>query len=139
MLLRNCSGCCRSSLKRAQEFGLAMKRAAQRRRSFEAPVRAFLADGLAWNWPIWRRHFRDFEPILDFVHVVEYLYAAAQTAEATEARAWETYLRWARLCWEGQAAEVIAELAGRLESEGIDPSSNVGPGSRWAVLQTASR
>lgn len=130
---------CLSSLKAAKAFGLQMKREAQRRRFFEATSKAFLADGLGWNWSIWRRHFRDFEPVLDFIHAVEYLYEAAKADEATEAESWETYLRWAEWCWQGKAAEVIAEMAERLRSQGVDPSSNVDSRAPHAVLHTAHR
>lgn len=130
---------CLSSLRKPKAFGLQMKREAQRRRFFEATTKAFVADGLAWNWSIWRLHFPDFEPILDFIHVVEYLYEAAKADEASKANPWETYLRWAKACWQGKVADVIAELAARLESQGIDPSSKVERGSHAAVLHTAHR
>ena len=48
-----------------------MAREAKRRRFAEAPAKAFLGDGLAWNWSIWKQHFPDFTPILDFLHVLE--------------------------------------------------------------------
>ena len=58
--------------------GKQMEREAWRRRFFEANARAFLGDGLPWNWSIWKRHFPDFTPILDFIHVPSYLFRSRQ-------------------------------------------------------------
>ena len=41
-----------SSMACSDDFGPMMKREAQRRRLFEMPLRAFLGDGLNWNWSI---------------------------------------------------------------------------------------
>jgi hypothetical protein len=61
---------CVSSMIRSDDFGETMAREAKRRRFFESPRCAFLGDGLPWNWTIWREHFPDFEPILDFIHPI---------------------------------------------------------------------
>ena len=53
-----------SSIKCSREFGRQMAREAKRRRFPEASAKAFLGDGLPWNWSIWKEHFRDFTPIL---------------------------------------------------------------------------
>lgn len=130
---------CLSSLVSAAVFGLHMKREALRRRFFEAGTKAFLADGLPWNWSIWRKHFRDFVPILDFVHAVQYLFKAAKADGTPPAEAWQTYLRWAQLCWEGNVAEVITDIATRLTVRGIDPASRVDKDCAYAGLHTAHR
>ncbi len=130
---------CLSSIVTAAEFGLHMKREALRRRFFEASTKAFLADGLPWNWSIWRKQFPDFVPILDFVHAVQYLFKAAKAEGATQAEAWQTYLHWAPLCWQGKVAEVIADMAARLTAHGIDPSSKVNKDSPYAALHVAHR
>lgn len=130
---------CLSSLCSSKEFGLRMSREARRRRFHEAGSKAFIADGLAWNWSIWRDHFRGYEPILDFVHVVEYLFKASKESDETEAESWETYLRWAELCWQGKVAEVIVEISSLLKARGIDPSSKVGKQSPYAKLHTTHR
>jgi hypothetical protein len=59
---------CLSSLVSSGEFGEQMAGEAQRRRFHEAPRRVFIGDGLPWNWSIWKEHFPDFTPILDFIH-----------------------------------------------------------------------
>jgi hypothetical protein len=67
-----------SSLAASKDFGKQMAREAKRRRFFEAKAKAFLGDGLPWNWSIWKAHFPDFTAILDFIHVLSYLFVAAK-------------------------------------------------------------
>src|SRR4051794_36508222 len=43
-----------SSLAESKTFGGQMAREAKRRRFYDAPAKAFLGDGLPWNWSIWK-------------------------------------------------------------------------------------
>lgn len=99
-----------SSLADSQAFGGQMAREAKRRRFFEAPAKAFLGDGLPWNWSIWKKHFSAFTPILDFIHVLSYLFVAAKAVHAVAHDAWDQYLTWMRGCWRGEVAQVLEEL-----------------------------
>lgn len=100
-----------SSMAEAEAFGRQMAREAKRRRFDEARGRAFLGDGLAWNWSIWERHFKDYTPILDFTHVLGYLYRAAQAVHGEEGEEiLAEYRGWMRACWRGCVGEVIEEL-----------------------------
>ena len=100
-----------SSMKSSRDFGRQMAREAKQRRFFEAPAKVFLGDGLPWNWTIWRDHFRDFTPILDFIHPLSYLFLAAKPLHVSCSEdAWSQYLTWMRGCWQGEVAQVIAEL-----------------------------
>jgi hypothetical protein len=110
---------CLSSMARSQEFGRQMAREAEQRRFTEAPCRAFLGDGLPWNWSIWRAHYSRYVPILDFVHVLSYLYVAAMSQSGDYAAGWTHYLDMATRCWEGQAATVIEELAAWLSAQAV--------------------
>ena len=83
---------CLSSLDNSKEFGLQMSREAKRRRLSEAKQKAFIGDGLPANWRIWKKHFSNFVPILDFMHAVEYVYAAAVVMHADPSLAWACYL-----------------------------------------------
>ena len=74
---------CLSSLDNSKDFGLQMSREARRRCLDQASHKAFLGDGLPANWTIWKKHFRDFVAILDFMHAVEYVYAAALAISPT--------------------------------------------------------
>jgi hypothetical protein len=74
-----------------------------------APRKAFVADGSDANWGVWRRHFSDYVPILDFIHALTYVYAAAMTGRALKA-GWQAYRDWAQWTWSGQVEGVIAAL-----------------------------
>lgn len=100
-----------SSLTEAKGFGQQMQREAKRRRFFEAPAKAFLGDGLPWNWSIWKRHFRTFTPILDFIHALSYLFLAAKSVHADAQNAWDQYLVWMCGCWRGEIDQILNELA----------------------------
>ena len=110
---------CLSSMADSDTFGEQMQREAQGRRFFAAAARAFLGDGLPWNWSIWKRHFRQFTPILDFIHVLAYLYAAALAMHEDFTAAWACYLEMARACWQGRVAEVIQRLQNWLVQQGV--------------------
>lgn len=71
---------------------------------------AFVADGSAYNWSIHQGYFRDFEPIVDILHVLCYVYSSAQAVSADESARWSQYLRWMEACWQGRVKEVIQDL-----------------------------
>jgi hypothetical protein len=56
---------------------------------------------LKWNWTLQERWFPDFEPILDFVHPMTYVYEASQVVAEDEASAWSLCQRWLESCWQG--------------------------------------
>ena len=65
-------------------------------RCFPAALRkAFVADGSEANWGVWRRHFSDYVPILDFIHALTYVYAAAMAGNALK-EGWRAYRQWAQ-------------------------------------------
>lgn len=99
-----------SSMANSKEFGRQMQREAQRRCFFEGLAKAFLGDGLEWNWSIWRRHFKDFVPILDFIHVLSYLFVLAKALYQQADDAWSQYFVWMRGCWQGEVDQVLQEL-----------------------------
>lgn len=130
---------CLSSLAKAQEFGRQMRREAARRRFFEAQRGAFLGDGLPWNWSIWQAHFPTFTPILDFIHAVQYLFAAAKAWETSDERRWSRYLDLAEACWQGRAADVIQQLHAQLATRGLGPEDEVADDSPHEPLVAAAR
>lgn len=111
---------CLASMASSDQFGRQMEREARQRRFFEASRAAFLGDGLPWNWSIWKTHFRQFVPILDFIHVLSYLYQAALVMRPGVAEAWSCYLALAGACWQGRARELVESLARWLAEQGLD-------------------
>jgi hypothetical protein len=114
-----------SSVACSEQFGRQMAREAKRRRFYEAVARAFLGDGLPWNWSIWRNHFPDFTPILDFIHALSYLFVVAKAIHSQAEDAWSQYLAWMRGCWRGEVAQVLEEL--RLWQDRLGPASPEAP------------
>ncbi len=111
---------CLSSMVDSHAFGFQIESEARRRRFFEAAARAFLGDGLAWNWSIQQTHFPTFIAILDFIHPLHYLYTAASALAAEAEQIWKCYVGMAEACWQGRVDEVIGALAKWLSEEGID-------------------
>jgi hypothetical protein len=102
-----------SSMKASRDFGRQMAREASRRRFHEAAARVFLGDGLPWNWTIWKQHFPDFTPVLDFIHPLSYLFLASKSVyPASPEDAWAQYLAWMRDAWQGRVGRVIEQLRG---------------------------
>lgn len=83
---------------------------AQSRNFDRAPRKAFLGDGGAWIWRIQKTLFSKYTPIVDFIHVLSYVYLAAKAIATLPTEHWETYLKWARACWQGNVGMVITEL-----------------------------
>jgi hypothetical protein len=111
---------CVASLSDSRTFGPMLAAEAQSRNFYAASRRAFVADGQAYNWTIQRGYFPDFVPVVDLLHVVCYLFGAAQ-AVGVEGERWPLYVAWLRACWQGRVATVIDELAAAQERLGRPP------------------
>jgi hypothetical protein len=101
---------CQATLASSEAFGPMVAAEAQRRNFFAAQARAFLGDGGAWIWTLQRIYFPTFEPIVDFVHVLTYIYLAAKAVGGPAPAVWGRYLGWALACWRGRVAAVLEEL-----------------------------
>ena len=127
-----------SSLAEAKTFGKQMACEARRRRFFEAAAQVFLGDGLPWNWTIWKLYFRDFTPILDFIHVLSYLFLAAKAVHAGATDTWNQYLVWMRGCWQGDVAQVLEELQQWQEKLGDAPRDAAETDPRKVLAKTVT-
>ena len=127
-----------SSLAEARTFGKQMEREAKRRRFFEAPAKAFLGDGLPWNWTIWKLFFRGFTPILDFIHVLSYLFVAAKAVHTEPVDAWSQYLVWMRGCWQGDVSQVLDELKHWQQKLGEPPKDAAESDPRKVLAKTVT-
>jgi hypothetical protein len=101
---------CQATLEPSEAFGPMVAAEAHRRHFFAAQARVFLGDGGAWIWTLHRVHFPTFEPIVDFVHVLSYVYLAAKAVGGPTSAVWERYLGWAQGCWQGRVVTVLEEL-----------------------------
>jgi hypothetical protein len=119
----------------AEQFGPMVHQAAWQRNFFGARRRAFLGDGLAVNWAIQLRHFASFTPVLDFVHALSYVFAAA-LAGRPQAEGVEVYKRWVQAVWSGQVATILPELEERSAALGSPPSECVDSDPRRLVFES---
>ena len=104
-------------------FAVLVAQAARSAGLLGALRRAFVADGSDNNWAIWQRFFGSWTPIIDFIHVLSYIFAAA-TAGRPFAAGWPIYVRWIEWLWQGRVALVIAELAQRQAALGTPEASD---------------
>jgi hypothetical protein len=111
---------CVASMAQSRSFGPLVAAEAHSRDFYAAQRRAFVADGQAYNWSIQQGYFRDFVPIVDLLHVICYLFKAAQVV-AVAAEGWPLYLRWLRSCWQGQVVAVVTQLERAQERVGRPP------------------
>jgi hypothetical protein len=124
-----------ASRKGADEFGPMVHQAAWERNFFGAGRRAFLGDGLPVNWTIQRRHFASFTPILDFVHALSYVFAAAFAGRPRE-EGEAIYKRWIQAVWSGQVATILPELEERSTALGPPTTECVDGDPRRLVFET---
>ena len=99
----------------------------QRRGLDRAQRKGYICDGQKYNWSLFELHLLPlgFVGILDVLHLLAYLYGAAQAVEGKgSAGAWavlhEQWLRWA---WSGQVAELLSELRAGCEKLGPPPKA----------------
>jgi hypothetical protein len=103
----------------SRQFGRQLAAQAWSLGLFGAERKAFIGDGQNWIWTEWERHFKafGFVPILDFIHALTHIYAAAMAGQ-DQAAGWQIYHRWITWVWQGRVVEVIAELALRQQDLG---------------------
>jgi len=101
-----------------EAFGPLLASAAYERGFHAAPRKVFVADGAKSNWSVWSDHFSHYTPVLDFVHALMYVYAAALAGrEANEG--WWHYRDWAQWLWSGQIDQLLAALTARQQELGL--------------------
>jgi hypothetical protein len=119
----------------SDDFGPIVHQAAWERNFFGANRRVFLGDGLPVNWTIHQRHFSTFTPILDFVHALSYVFAAA-FAGRDPAEGAEVYKRWIQAVWSGEVVSILPELEARSAELGPAPSGTADSDPRLLVFET---
>jgi hypothetical protein len=124
-----------ASRKCSDEFGPIVSQATWERNFFGASRKAFLGDGLPVNWTIQRRHFAGFTPILDFVHALSYVFAAAFAGRPRD-EAKEVYKRWIQAVWSGQVATILTELETHSTALGSPPSECAESDPRKLVFES---
>jgi hypothetical protein len=118
-----------------ETFGKLLASEAYQRRFPGAARKAFVADGSDSNWGVWRRHFSGYVPILDFIHALTYVYAAAMAGAALQ-EGWQAYRQWAQWIWNGQVDRVITALELRQHALGV-PAQETPKTAPSAIVATS--
>jgi hypothetical protein len=115
-------------------FGPLVAAAAWAMGLFGAARRAFIGDGSENNWTVWRCFFSSFVPILDFIHALSYVYAAAHAGRDRLA-GWQCYREWIIWVWRGQVARVLEALGQRQQELGEPQDGDKETHPRQVVAQ----
>jgi hypothetical protein len=120
--------------KPAPRFGEILAWAAWARGFTAAGRKAFVADGASANWRIQKQWFSDYVAILDFIHALSYVFAAAMTGREFRA-GWEAYTLWIEQVWSGRVEEVIAALEVRQSELGVPEDADGETSPRCVVAE----
>ncbi len=113
-----------ATLDNAEAFGFQVAAEVHRRGLDRAGRKACVCDGQHCNWSIFQMHLEPsgFVGVLDFLHLLVYLYAAAgAVAGKGTVRAWARYERWLRQAWAGETAGLLKELMAAATALGPPP------------------
>jgi len=111
--------------KTIHSFGPLLAQAAYERGFHAAARKAFVADGAAANWSVWEKFFSHYTGILDFIHALMYVYAAAMAGRTPNA-GWLHYRDWAQWLWSGDIDRLLAALQERQAELGIPEKKETG-------------
>jgi hypothetical protein len=102
-----------ATMENSELFGWQVAAEVHRRGLDQAKRKACVCDGQAYNWSIYEMHLLPlgFIPILDFLHLLAYLYDAAHAIHGSDAaRGWKTYVQWLRWAWSGKVGVLLSSL-----------------------------
>jgi hypothetical protein len=108
-----------------EAFGWQVAAEVHRRGLDRARRKACLGDGSSGIWSLYALHLQaaGFVAILDFVHLLVHLYAAAQAAAGKVAGlAWQLYERWLCWAWSGKVALLLGALRAASQQAGPAPA-----------------
>jgi len=117
------------------DFGPILAAAAWAWGFYGAARKAFIGDGSDNNWTIWRQFFSSFTPILDFIHALSYVFAAAMAGRSFP-EGWKVYEEWIGWIWKGEVTKVIAALAQRQLELGTPTEADGETSPRSVVAKT---
>jgi len=114
-----------ASMATSEVFGWQMAAEVQRRGLDRAQRKGYICDGQKYNWTLFEMHLVawGFVGILDFLHLLAYLYGAAQVvAGKGTAAAWALYEQWLRWAWSGRVKELVRGLRAGCAKLGTAPA-----------------
>jgi hypothetical protein len=117
-------------------FGALLASAAWLMGLAKAKRKAFVADGAKAIWRVWKAKFSSYVPILDFIHVMSYVYAAAKAVGDGPVSGWKLYAEWIEWVWQGKVSRLIARLQKWQEENGKPEKGEAETSARRVVAKT---
>ena len=102
-----------ATMETSELFGWQVAAEVHRRGLDRAKRKGCVCDGEAYNWSIYEMHLlpAGFIAILDFLHLLAYLYDAAHAYRGKDiAQGWRTYVHWLRWAWSGKVGSLLSSL-----------------------------
>jgi hypothetical protein len=102
-----------ATMENSDVFGWQVAAEVHRRGLDRARRKGCVCDGQAYNWSIYEMHLlpAGFVAILDFLHLLAYLYDAAHAYRGADvAQGWKTYEQWLRWAWSGKVGSLLSGL-----------------------------
>lgn len=125
-----------ATLGNTEAFGWQVSAEAQRRGFYAALRRALVGDGGNWIGPLGELHFPGWTQILDFLHLLAHLHAAARVAWARAGtRCWRLYTQLIHAAWGGDVAEVLRLLRRQQRRLGVPPADAAEDDPRQRLAQ----
>jgi hypothetical protein len=112
---------CVATLEGADACGRILAAESARRGLDQAACKGFLGDGQASIWRVWKRYFKSlgYVGILDFVHLLSYVYGIAMAVGRDADDGWQRYVGWITALWQGEAWDVLAQWRALAEEFGV--------------------
>lgn len=123
---------------RVDEFGYQVVVEVFKRGLDLAQRKGCVCDGQKSNWTVWEEHLKElgFIAILDFLHLLTYLYAAAYALGGTEEERWERYRRWLTWAWYGEREKLMLALNAAVQTVGEPPKDAAETDPRRVIEKT---
>lgn len=102
-----------ATMANSETFGWQVAAEVHRRGLDRAKRKGCVCDGQAYNWSIYEMHLLPlgFIAILDFLHLLAYLYDAAHAFRGSDIKlGWKTYEQWLRWAWSGKVGTLLSGL-----------------------------
>jgi hypothetical protein len=112
-----------ASMADSDTFGWQVASEVKRRGLDRARHKACVCDGQSYNWTLFAMHLLPwgFIGILDFIHLLAYLYDAAHAWKKDRDRSWKQYQQWLRWAWSGQIKLLVKSLREAAAELGAPP------------------
>ncbi len=112
---------CVVSMLDAKGFAPLVRNEAERLNLNAAPKKLFISDGGTGNWLVYEMFFSHWLALLDFVHLVEHLFAVAQATVKSQEQAWLFYVTLITHAWKGEVVPILNLLSQKQTEIGLPP------------------